>query len=350
MRFTTLRRIGIATVAAGLFTTTLAACGEDAAPAGKEGGIERSADETLVLYSGRNEELVGPLIEQFTQETGIEVDVRYAGTTEQAALLLEEGANSPADVFLSQDAGALGLLSDAGMLVDLPEEITGAVMGDYSSQDGSWVGLTARARVIAYNGDKYDESEVPDNVAALTGPEWKGKVAFPPGNASFQSFVTGFRVAEGDDAAAAWLKGMVDNDFQSFEKNGDVLTAVDEGAVDLGLINHYYLYALIAEVGEENVKAKLKFPKAGDPGALVNVTGAAVLSTHPDAIALVKFLVSKTGQEYFVNETHEYPVVEGINPPADLPALADLKGPLEDLSDLDDLEKSIQMIQDAGMS
>lgn len=138
--------------------------------------------------------------------------------------------------------------------------------------------------------------------------------------------------------------------MQTFEKNGDVLEAVDKGTIDIGLINHYYLAGYAEEVGEDEVTAKLKFPDAGDPGALVNVTGAGALSDHPAAEELITFLVSEEAQEHFAEETNEYPLVEGVPSPEGLPALEKIEGPIEDLSDLADVETSIEMIEQAGLS
>lgn len=336
----------------GAAVTGLVALGALTACGGSEGAEGESAEsgDPLVVYVGRDEELVGPLLEQFTEETGVEVDARYAGTTDHLALLLEEGEQTPADVFLSQDAGALGALSAAGMARDLPAEITDAVLPDFTSSDDTWVGVTGRARVIAYNAEALEESEVPTTVQEVVGEEWSGRVGVAPGNASFQAFVTGFRAAEGDDAAAAWLEDLAANDPQTFEGNSDVLEALENGVVDLGLINHYYVYQLAAEVGEEDIATELVFPEAGDPGALVNVTGAAVLSEHPDAEELLAYLVSEQGQQYFVDSTYEYPLVEGIEAPGGLPALTDLQGPVEDLAELADLETSIALIDEAGLS
>lgn len=321
----------------------LSACG---------GSSDDGADDDgpLVVYVGRDEALVSPLVEQFTKDTGIEVEARYAETPELTATLLEEGDATPADVFLSQDAGALGALSEADLLSDLDADLTDKVPASLTSTDGSWVGVTGRARVIAYDSEQLDEADVPDEVADLTDEEWKGRVGFPPGNASFQAFVTGFRVSRGDDAAQAWLEGMAANDYQSYEKNGAVLEAVNTGRLDLGLINHYYWFQTAAEVGADQMRAQLTFPKAGDPGALVNVTGAGILSDHDDAAAFVEYLLSDAGQTYFVENTYEYPLVEGIDAPEGLPALADLQGPDIDLSDLADLEATVRMIQDAGLS
>lgn len=331
----------LAAAGLGLGAVLLSACG----PAADEAG-----EGDLVIYAGRDEELLSPLIEQFTEETGIDADVRYAETPALASTLLEEGDRSPADVFVSQDAGALGALSDEGMLQELPANITGAVFEKYTSTDDTWVGVTGRARVIAYDGEELDADEVPGAVEEFTDPEWKGRVGFPPTNASFQSFVTGFRVAEGDDAAAAWLEGMADNDVQKYEKNGLVLDALNEGSLDIGLINHYYWYEKAAEVGAENMRAQMRFADPGDPGALVNVTGAGILSDHADGVAFLEYLVSRDAQQYFVENTFEYPLIEGIEAPEGLPALDEIEGPEIDLADLADLETSVRMIGEAGLS
>ncbi|WP_110182790.1 extracellular solute-binding protein [Nocardioides solisilvae] len=328
-----LRRTSV--VLAALALAPLTACGGEA---------------DLVVYVGRDEALIGPLIEQFEEEHDLEVETRYAATPDTLALLMEEGEDTPADAFISQDAGALGALAQAGMLRSLPEETTSRVLPDFTSADGSWVGVTGRARVIAYNPDQVDEDEVPDTVAALTDPTWAGRVGMPPTNASFQAFVTGFRASQGDDAAREWLEGMVANDVQTFENNLDTLEAVENGTVDLGLVNHYYLQGMRAELGAENVDTELKFLRAGDPGALVNVTGIGVLSDTPAAEELAAWLVSDEAQEYFVEETFEYPLVPGIAGPEGMPELTSLRGPIEDLAELEDLEATLAMIEEAGLS
>lgn len=344
-------RVVAGLAAAGMFSAALTACSSDD-DNGDQGASEDRAEssEPLVIYVGRDEELVSPLIEQFTEETDIEVEARYAGTTEHLATLLEEGDATPADVFLSQDAGALGALAAEGLLRDLPEDITSTVLSDYTSADDSWVGVTGRARIFAFNPDVLSADEVPDNVAAFTDPEWSGRVAIAPTNASFQAFVTGFRVAEGDDAASAWLEALAANDVQTFEGNGPLLDAVEAGTVDVGLTNHYYYYERAAEVGEENLPLELKFPAAGDPGSLVNVTGAGAISNHPDAEAFISYLVSEAGQTYFVENTGEYPLIEGVEAPEGLPPLDSIDGPVEDLAELADLEATLALIEEAGLS
>jgi iron(III) transport system substrate-binding protein len=317
-----------------------------------EGPLELVSDNTVVLYSGREESLVAPLLEIFTERTGIEVVVRYAGTSELAAQLLEEGARSPAGVFLSQDAGALGALSSADLFVTLPSDITDRVEPAFSSRDDSWVGLTGRARVVVYDSQTVSVDQLPEDVDELVGPQWAGKLAIAPGNASFQSFVTAYRVLRGDSAADQWVSGLNTNDPKTFDKNGAILEAVNDGIHPLGLINHYYWYRLAEERGVENMRAKLHFTPPGDPASIVNVTGAGVLKAQAadaDAYALVAFLVSVEAQQYFVDVTYEYPLVQGIEAPAGLPELSLLVVDNLDLSDLSTLGETQKLLQKYGL-
>ncbi|WAB82430.1 iron ABC transporter substrate-binding protein [Microcella daejeonensis] len=311
-----------------------------------------SGDADLTLYSGRDEALVQPLIDQFTEETGIEVEVRYGNTAELGALLLEEGEATPADVFLSQDAGALGALANADLFTTLPDDIAGAVDAGFTSTDGSWVGITGRARVVVFDGEKYTAEELPDDIDDYTEEEWRGLVGVAPTNASFQSFVTAYRVLESEGDAEEFLTELAANDPQIFEGNNPILTAVDEGALDVGLINHYYWFRQAAEVGADNMRAQLKFLEAGDPGSIVNVTGAGLMSgsaDNADALAFIEYLVSEAGQSYFVEETFEYPLVAGIDAPEGLPSLESLVNPELDLSDLDTLSDTQDLLARVGL-
>ena len=359
----------LALTAAAALTLGLTACADDGgtqetggteAPAGSPGagsGTEAAdpgateGDGTLTLYSGRNEDLVQPVLDQFTDETGIEVEVRYAGTAEMAAQLLEEGDNSPAEAFLAQDAGALGAVDD--LLQPLPQETLDLVPDTYESAAGTWVGLTGRSRVLVYNGDAVSQEELPDSVGDLTGEQWQGRVGIAPTNASFQSFVTAMRVLEGEDVARQWLADMAANDPQIRERNGVIVADVDSGAIDTGLVNHYYLYELAEEQGvdPEELSAALHFFSSGDTGALVNISGIGLVGEQPDgdAQALIDYLLSEAGQTYFVENTYEYPMIEGIDPPAGLPALDELETPDIDLNDLEDLQTTIEMITEAGL-
>jgi iron(III) transport system substrate-binding protein len=322
----------------------LAACGSGAAsPSGASG--------TLTVYSGRSEGLVGPLIQRFQEETGITTEVNYAGTTDLAATILEEGDGSRADVFFAQDAGALGAIAAEGLLADLPAATLDKVDARFRSDDGQWVGLSGRARVVAYDTRVLDESELPTSIDDFTDPAWKGKIGWAPSNASFQSFVTAYRVLEGDEAAKAWLEGIVANEAKVYENNDAVLAAIAAGEVEVGFINHYYLVNALAEQGE-SFPVRNHFLPSGDPGSLINVAGAGILTSaaNPTAAqAFIDFLLSAESQQYFAEQTHEYPLIEGVEADPNLPPLTDIASPDIDLSDLSDLQGTQALLQEAGV-
>ncbi|MBX7434644.1 iron ABC transporter substrate-binding protein [Mycobacterium sp. Y57] len=306
--------------------------------------------DKIVVYSGRSEELIGPLIKQFTADTGIEVETRYAGSGELAAQLITEGDRSPADVFLSQDAGALGAVSKAGLLAPVAPETLQAVPAQFSAADGTWVGVSGRARVLVYNPTLAPNP--PDTIDGLLTPEWRGKIGFAPSNASWQAFVTALRVLRGDDGAEQWLRAFKAQDPQAFENNVAVRDAVDTGQVALGLVNHYYLYELINAKGEAAVTARNQFMAAGDPGGLINVAGVGVLESAPNpegAQAFAAYLVGEPAQRYFAAETAEYPLIAGVSPSAEMPALGDLNPPAVDLSQLDDIEATQELLVRTGL-
>ncbi|MCK0174608.1 MULTISPECIES: iron ABC transporter substrate-binding protein [Mycobacteriaceae] len=332
------RVIGVAAAAATALS--LSSCSDS-------GGEDESK---LVVYSGRSEELIAPLIEKFSSETGIEVEARYANSGELAAQLLTEGERSPADVFLSQDAGALGAVSKAGLFAPIAPDTLAAVPVTYSAADGTWLGVSGRARVIVFNPTLAPNA--PDTIDGLLAPEWKGKIGFAPSNASWQAFVTGLRVIRGDDGAEQWLRAFKAQEPRAYENNVAIRDAVDSGQIPLGLANHYYLYELIDSKGAEAVTAENRFMAPGDPGGLVNVAGVGVLKTAPHPAEAQKFaayLVGTSAQEYFANETDEYPLVAGVASKDGMPPLNSLQPPAVDLSDLDDLEATQEMLVSTGL-
>ena len=237
---------------ASISLSALSACGGDDFADGSE--CQPSGDAgSLTVYSGRGEYLVGDLLNQYVCDTGVDLEVRY--------------------------------------------------------------GKTGRARVIAYDSSQLNLSEVPPSVLDLVDPQWAGEVAIAPTNGSFQAFLTGMRVAFGDEVTETWLEGLVDNDVQTYDNNIAIQDAVDAGQVQLGLINHYYWYRLADEIGEENVNVQLAFTEPGDPGGLVNVAGACVLSASEnpaEGTAFIEWLLSDAAQEWFVDTTTEYPLAQGI--------------------------------------
>ena len=339
----------VASLAAAL-TFGVASCGDDGASSTAGTGSEEKVTE-LTVYSGREEELVAPLLERFETESGITLNVRYADTAELAATIREEGENSPADVFFGQDAGALGALQKADLLAALPQTSLEKVDARYRSAEGNWVGTSGRARVVAYDTRAVKESELPASVLDLTDPKWKGKVGWAPTNASFQSFVTALRKLEGDDAAEAWLKGMKANGAKAYEKNSLVRDAIASGEIELGLINHYYVLEVAKEEGADYPVAVHFFP-GGDVGSLVNVAGVGVLKSSGKAEAsqrLVDFLLVDASQQYFAEETFEYPLAGSTPSPDGVPALSAIEQPDLDLSNLDDLEGTLALIEKAGV-
>jgi iron(III) transport system substrate-binding protein len=341
------------TISLAVTVATLAACGAQPTfgPTPAVTPVETASGGSITVYSGRSEQLVGPLVEQFRTATGITVNVRYADTAELAILLIEEGANSPADVFFAQDAGALGAVAQENMLAELPAGLLGAVPEAFRSPAGEWVGISGRARVIAYDSAGLGEADLPGSIDELTGEEWRGRIGWAPTNGSFQSFVTALRQLRGEDGARAWLSAMLANDPVRYEGNSPIVQAIADGEIDLGLVNHYYALRQRAEQGDEFPVGNHFLP-ANDPGALVNVAGAGLLATSRNesaALRFIEYLLAADAQRYFAEQTFEYPLVAGVDQPAGTPALADVGHPDIDLSDLADLEGSLALLNEVGV-
>jgi iron(III) transport system substrate-binding protein len=374
------RRLGrraVALGAAGVFWTAmvhpLRALAQDATPepeadpvadpepdpepdpvADPEAGTPLAGAGDFTLYSGRNETLVGPIITRYAEETGTAIDVRYGGTGELAATILEEGENTPAAAFFAQDAGALGLLAAEGRFAVLPEAILDRVDPRFSDPQGRWVGVTGRARVLAYNTDTLSADELPTSVTGLTDPVWAGRVGWAPENASFQAFVTAFRLLQGDEAARAWLEAMIANGAVNFgDSNSAIVRAIGAGEIDTGLVNHYYVYVVGREEGGDFPVAN-HFFAPDDPGSLVNVAGYGVIAGAAEAeaaaaTAFLDYLLSDAGQEYFVTETFEYPLVPGLSAPEGLPPLEEIGHPEIDLGSLADLRGTLELLAEVGL-
>ncbi len=319
--------------------------------AGTVDGTTAPAGGELVVYSGRNKELVGPLIERFQQETGTKVSVRYGETSELAATILEEGANSPADVFFAQDAGALGALAKEDALAPLPPSVLEQVPARFRSPEGLWTGLSGRARVVVYNNQQLAADDMPASIRDFTDARWKGKIGWAPTNASFQAFVTAMRRIDGDERTREWLRGIKANEPKVYKNNTAVVEAVAAGEVQVGFVNHYYLMRLKSQKGE-SYPATNHFFSNGDVGSLVNVAGVAILKTsdtQPAAEQFVNYLLNAQSQQFFASETFEYPVANGVAANPGMPALDQIQTPELDLSRLDDLEATLELLRAEGV-
>lgn len=309
----------------------------------------KSESERFVIYSGRAEEYMGTLFEDFTAETGIELDIRYGDSAALAAQILEEGENSPADIFISQDAGALGAVSGEGLLATLDQEILNKVGKYFQSQAKDWVGLTGRVRIFAYSPLRV--SNLPKSVDDLTSPEWKGRLGIAPTNASFQAFVTAMIQTRGEAETEKWLRAIVANDPKYFEKNSLIVEAIDAGKIDAGLVNHYYIFEVAEELGRE-IKVQNAFFAPGDIGNLINASGLGILKTSQKADSgkkLIDFLLSDQAQTFFVNQVNEYSVVDSALKPAGMIPLSEIKAPKVELAQLADLKRTQKLLIKVGL-
>ena len=337
-------------------TLAVAACGstgdvsgdDDASSAASTSNTDTDSSQ-LVIYSGRSEDLIGPLIEQFTSETGIAVSVRYGGSTELATTLLQEGEQTDADVFFAQDPASLGAAKP--LLAVLDAAVLSSVPSRFADDDGRWVGTSGRARVLVYDSDAIDASDLPQSLEDLVDPQWSGRMGVAPTNGSFLAFVAAMIVDEGEPYTLDWLERLADNQPVDYPGNSPIVAAVDAGEIDLGLVNHYYLLRLQAEGA--GTRAANHFLSGGDAASLVMPAGAGILagSDQPDnARAFIEFLLSDTSQMFFATETFEFPLVEGIEAQEGLPSIDEIATPDIDLSDLaEQLERATDLVTEAGL-
>ncbi|MEZ4510765.1 MAG: iron ABC transporter substrate-binding protein [Chloroflexota bacterium] len=309
----------------------------------------------LVIYSGRADSLVQPIIDQFSAATGINVEVRYGSTSEMAGLLLEEGSNSPADIFYAQDPGGIGAVAEAGLFATLSDETLSRVPSRFASPDGNWVGVSGRARVIVYNTDEISDpaTQLPNDLMGFTAPEWNGRIGWAPSNGSFQAMITGMRTIWGEEQTREWLNGIQANNPIVYSGNTPIVEAVGNGEVTVGLVNHYYLYRFLSDQGD-TFAARNYFLPGGGPGSLIMVSGVGILNTAPNAAnaqRFIEFLLSVPAQQYFSAQTFEYPVIEGVATVGQLPPLADLDTLAVDipLSDLADLQGTQDILVELGI-
>jgi iron(III) transport system substrate-binding protein len=307
--------------------------------------------DSITLYSGRSEDLVQPLIDQFSEATGITVTVKYAGSSDLAATITEEGKNSPADVFFAQDPASLGTVALAGLFEQLPDNVLSAVPSRFSDSEGAWVGTSGRARVVVYDSSVIAASEIPETEDGFTDPSWEGLVGIAPTNGSFLAFVATKILTDGEDATLKWLEGMESNKSPTYPKNSPIVAAVNDGQIPVGLVNHYYLLRALAENPDE--PGANHFFEVATAGGLVMPAGAGILATSDSKDAarqFVTFLVSEGAQQYFATETFEYPLVPGIEADPLLPPIDTIPTPDVNLSELATvLDTATDLVAQAGL-
>ena len=335
------KRSALFVAVVALFATMLAGCSSS----------DEQATEVneLTIYSGRSEEFIAPFFAEWEQQTGIKLNIRYGDSAELAAQILEEGGNSPADLFLSQDAGSLGAVTEAGLFAQLSDQIASTIPASFTETNRNWVGVTGRARVFAYAPDRI--TVLPQSVTELTNAQYKNQLGIAPTNASFQAFVTALIENKGRDFAKVWLQGLQANGAKIYAKNSAIVEAIDKGEISIGLVNHYYIWEVSEGLGRA-INVKNGFFAPGDLGNLINVSGAGVLASSKKIAAaedLINFLTSAPSQQNFVSNTHEYSLIAGAAAPAGLPGLNQIGAPTIDLASLKNIKQTQDLLIEVGL-
>jgi len=331
-----------------LAVAVLAACGfstEDTS----DGGPPEPETPGITLYAGRIPASVGGAVDQYEAKVDRNVEARFAASPDLASALIEEGENSPADVFFAQDSSALEAVSERGLLAKLPRDILDEVPAKFRDPQGTWVGVSGRARVIAYNED-IPKSDLPDSPLDLAKPEWRGRVGWSPVTESMQAYVTALRLAYGDERTREWLEAMEENDVQEYPNNVAIRDAIAGGEIDVGLLNHYYVAQAIAAEGED-YPVKVHFPP-DDFGSLVLVTAIGVLDSSEkkdEAFDFVREMLTPEAQEFFTASSKEYPLAGGVerDPSLTVP-LEDIPAPSGELTDLEEIQQTIELMRETG--
>lgn len=306
---------------------------------------------TLTLYNGQHAQTTKAVVAGFLESTGIAVTVRNGSSAQLASQIAEEGAHSPADVFFSEESPPLVALADKGLLAPVDPETLQQIPAVFSAADGTWVGASARCRVVAYNKTMVEETDLPPTIMDFAKPEWKGKVAIVPTSGAFQEQIVAVLKLEGRKAALAWLKGLKENGA-IYNSNSAAMKAVEAGDIATALINNYYWFSLAAELGADNMKSALHYMGNQDAGALVTVSGAGILKSakNPDAAQkFLAYLVSEEGQKIIVKAMAEYPVRAGIESPYALKPMYDLEPPDISAADVGDAAEADALQREVGL-
>lgn len=305
----------------------------------------------LTLYSGQHAQTTEALVKAFTQATGIQVKVRRGSSAQLANQIIEEGAHSPADLFYSEESPPVAALAAKGLLAPVDAATLKQIPATYAAKDGTWVGASARCRVVAYNKGMIQQSALPTSVLDFATEAWQGKVAFVPTSGAFQEQIVAIEKLKGRDAALNWLKGLKRHG-RIYNNNKAALQAVENGEIATALINDYYWFAKAKEVGDAHMKSALYYIGRKDPGALVTVSAAGALKSSRQAAAAQRFLafmVSARGQQAIVDSVAEYPLRPGIKSPYALKPFDQLDPPPLTPADLGDGAAALALEREAGL-
>jgi len=327
----------------------LAGCGGDEPSSSvmDEGPVLKKT--TLTVYSGRGESLVGELFKRIPDGAPFTVEVQYGKTAEMVTRLLAEGDQSPADVIFAQDSGHLGALAERNVLSPLPKPLLATVDPAFRSETGQWVGTSGRLRVLVYDSAKLGVDELPRGLADLADPKWKGKLGWAPTNGSLHAHVSALRHAWGDEKTRAWLEAVQSNAPTKYPKNSPQVAAANDGAIEIGWVNHYYLHRLDKDGRKA---ANWSFPTPGDVGNVLMVAGVGIRKNSPNraaAEAFVEWLLSESSQVYFAQEGFEYPTRPSIPTHADVTPLKDGQLATVKQSHLADLGPTRTMLTELGL-
>ena len=326
------------------------------AAAGQEAGQKagQQADKApIVLYNAQHQQMTDMIAAAFTKATGIPVKIHSGEAPEIANQIATEGDASPADVLFTENSPELVLLDEKGLLAKLDPNTLAAVPARDSAPDGKWIGVLARENVLAFNTGMIKEGELPPSLLDLAKPAWKDKLAIAPTDADFLPLVSAIETLKGHAAALDWLKGVKAN-AQVFDDDEGVVAAVNRGAVATGIINNYYWARLHTEVGPGGTHSAIHHFGNADVGALVNVSGAAVLQSskhQAEAQRFVAFMVSKPLQEMLAKSTvdFEYPLVKDVAANPLLKPFDSLQPPDLPAAKLGDDQGSAKLLREAGL-
>jgi iron(III) transport system substrate-binding protein len=334
----------------------LAACGSLTAC-----GSTATGPNTITLYNGQHLQTADQLIAAFEQKTGISVVVRSDDEDVLADQIATEGSHSPADVFFTENSPPLESLQAKGLLAKVDTSTLAATPGKFNSPEGDWVGVSARVSVLIYNPALISASQLPTTVSQLADPKYRGKLALAPGETDFQPIVTAYLRAHGQAATLSWLKALDTNaGGHIYADNETIADDVNRGQAAFGIVNQYYWYRMRAEIGAANIHSKLAYFAPGDPGYVLNVSGAAVLrsSRHQaDAQKFLAFLVSKEGQEILATPgtgarqslSFEYPIASGVTSKAGETPFSQLRPYPITIAQLGDGSTAIALLREAGL-